>query len=113
MRPQFRPGEVVRIVRVPEAEPAPSEEAVVEEVAGPNDDGTGWLLTLRLCDDTGADSMIVLAEGDLEPTGYGEAPTGERVVLEAARDDEPEARDCLELRLFTEITEVSEAAKVA
>jgi hypothetical protein len=113
MRSQFRPGEIVRIVGAPGLTTAPRQEAVVEEVAGPNDEGSGWLLTLRLCDETGGDTMVVLDEEDLEATGYGESGAGERVVLEAGGEDEPEPRDCLELRLFTEIADGIEAARVA
>ena len=49
MTPRFRAGEVVRVVHAPGELAAAGEEAVVEEVAGPNEEGNGWLLTLRLC----------------------------------------------------------------
>jgi hypothetical protein len=112
MRPQFRHGEVVTIVRARGDLASPGDEAVVEEVAGPNEAGTGWLLTLRLCGDTSADSLIVLGEDDLEPTGLGETDNGERVAL-GATSPPPDPADCLELRLFTEITDGIEAARVA
>jgi hypothetical protein len=110
MKPRFGPGEVVRIVSAPAHASAVGEEAVVEEVAGPNDEGTGWLLTLRLPGDTGADSMVVLAEDDVEPTGFAESPSGERVLLDP---EDPGPIDFLELRLFTEIADGIEAARVA
>ena len=110
MKPRFGPGEVVRIVSAPANAAAGGEEAVVEEVAGPNDAGTGWLLTLRLPSEAGADSMVVLAEEDVEPTGFAESPSGERVLLDP---EDPGPIDFLELRLFTEIADGTEAAKVA
>jgi hypothetical protein len=112
MTPRFRADEVVRVVRAAGEVAAPGAEAVVEEVAGPNDDGDGWLLTLRLCTQGPGDSMIVLAEDDLEPTGYGEDAGGQRVPL-AGLTERPDPADCLELRLFTEITDGIEAARVA
>src|SRR4051794_25504113 len=60
MTPRFRADEVVRILNAPWELAVPGDEAVVEEVAGPNEDGTGWLLTLRLCSAGAGDSMIVL-----------------------------------------------------
>jgi hypothetical protein len=103
MTPRFRAGEVVNIG---------GEEAVVQEVAGPNDEGNGWLLTLRLCDEGEADSMIVLGEDDLEATGFAEDDGGQRVPLSALPEQTAPA-DRLELRLFTEITDTPEAARVA
>jgi hypothetical protein len=110
MKPRFGPGEVVRIASAPAHAAVVGEEAVVEEVAGPNEEGTGWLLTLRLPGVTGVDSMIVLAEDDVEPTGFAESPTGERVMMDP---EDPGPIDFLELRLFTEIADGIEAAKVA
>ena len=54
----------------------------------------------------------MLPEDDLEPTGLAEDEVGERVPLGAVPASE-EARDCLELRLFTEITDGIDAARVA
>jgi hypothetical protein len=108
MTPRFRAGEVVRVVHVSTAR----EEAVVEEVAGPNEEGNGWLLTLRLCSEGEGDAMIVLGENDLEATGFAEDDGGQRVPLSALPEPAAPA-DCLELRLFTEITDSPEAARVA
>src|SRR4051812_43906756 len=112
MTPQFQTGEVVRVVDAPAEVAVPGDEAVVEEIAGPNDDGDGWLLTLRLCREGAGEPMVILAEDDLEATGFGEDAGGQRVPL-SALPEQPEPYDCLELRLFTEITDGIEAARVA
>jgi hypothetical protein len=105
MKPRFRPGEIVRI-----AGPA-GAEGVVEELAGPNDAGTSWLLNVRLGDGEDGREPLVLDEGEVEPTGLVENEVGERVPLGAGAGQE--AGDRLELRLFTEITDGIEAARVA
>ena len=112
MTPRFRAGEVVRVVHAPKGLAVAGEEAVVEEVAGPNEEGTGWLLTLRVCDEGEGDSMIVLGEDDLEATGFAEDDGGQRVPLSTLPEPATPA-DCIELRLFTEITDSPEAAQVA
>jgi hypothetical protein len=105
VKPRFRPREIVRIAG------SAGGDAVIEEVAGPNEEGTSWLLNLRLRDDENAEP-VVLDEADVEPTGLAENEVGERVPLDADDgDDEP--RDMLELRLFTEVTDGIEAARVA
>jgi hypothetical protein len=105
MRPRFRPGEIVRIAGTA------AEEAVVEEIAGPNEDGTGWVLTLRLAGAGSPGEPVVLEESEVEPTGLAENDAGERVPLDAEAAGEP--CDRLELRLFTEIADGIEAARVA
>jgi hypothetical protein len=105
MKPRFRPGEIVRI-----AGPA-GAEAVVEEVSGPNEAGTSWLVNVRLPDSEAGREPVVVDEADVEPTGLAENETGERVPLD--RDSPDEIGDRLELRLFTEITDGIEAARVA
>ena len=90
--------------------PAPGTEAVVEEVAGPTEDGSGWAVTLNLQD--GGDSLAELPEADLEPTGLAEDERGGRVMLEGLGPTE-ELRDSIELRLFTEIADGIDAARVA
>jgi hypothetical protein len=112
MKPRFRQGEIVRVLGVSEELPLPGSEGLVEETAGPNDEGTGWNVTVRLGGTEGGDSLILLPEIGLETTGMGENERGERIIL----DDLPqpdELRNCLELRLFTEITDGIEAARVA
>jgi len=102
VQPRFRPGEIVSIAG------RPGEEAVVEEVGGPNEDGTGWLLVLR-----GRDGEPVqVSEDAVEPTGLGESQSGERVPLGAIPVEE-ELCDRIELRLFTGVTDGIEAASVA
>jgi hypothetical protein len=112
MTPRFRAGQVVRVVHAPGELAVAGEEAVVEEVAGPNEEGSGWLLTLRLCNEGEGDSMIVLGEDDLEATGFAEDDGAQRVPLSTLPEPEAPA-DCIELRLFTEITDSPEAARVA
>ena len=104
MKPRFRTGEIVRI-----AGPA-GAEAVVEEIAGPNEDGTGWLLTVRLEGDEGGREPVVLDEArrradGLRRTRWASASRSRRASEEPG--------DRLELRLFTEITDGIEAARVA
>ena len=48
MKPRYRTREIVRIAG------SAGAEAVVEEISGPNEAGTGWLLTVRLIGDEGA-----------------------------------------------------------
>jgi hypothetical protein len=100
MGPKFRPGEIVRV---------DGEEAVVAEIEGPNDAGTGWNVMVRLGGAGEADSLVVIGEEALEPTGLAEDDRGGRAPV----DTEPVARDCVELRLFTEITDGIDAARVA
>jgi hypothetical protein len=112
MKPRFRQGEIVRVLRAREEAALPGSEGLVEEIAGPNDDGTGWSVTVRLGDSGGADALVLFAEEELETTGMGENERGERTILE----DLPlpgDPRNRLELRLFTEITDGIDAARVA
>jgi hypothetical protein len=102
MSPKFRPGEIVRT--------AGGADAVVAEIEGPNEAGTGWNATVRLGDTGGGDTLVVLGEDQLAPTGFAEGARGERVPLGT---EAPEALDCIELRLFTEITDGIDAARVA
>jgi hypothetical protein len=106
VKPRFRPGEIVRIAG------STGGEAVIEEVAGPNEEGTSWLLNLRLRDDESGEP-VARDEVDVEPTGFAENDVGERVALGADDPVHGEPADRLELRLFTEITDGIEAARVA
>ncbi len=85
---------------------------MVEGVAGPNDAGSGWNVTVRLAAAGERDSLALRAEDDLVPTGFAEDEGGERVPLGALPARE-EAVDCIELRLFTEITDGIDAARIA
>jgi hypothetical protein len=105
MKPRFRPGEIVRI-----AGPA-GAEGIVEQVAGPNDAGTSWLLEVRLRDGEDGREPLVLDQEDVESTGLAENELGEQVPLGGGAGDEP--GDMLELRLFTEIADGIEAARTA
>jgi hypothetical protein len=105
MKPRFRSGEIVRL-----AGPA-GAEGVVEEVAGPNDAGTSWLLNVRLRDGEDGREPLIVDEDDVEPTGLAENEIGEQVPLGADSGDA--SGDGLELRLFTEIADGIEAARVA
>jgi hypothetical protein len=112
MKPRFRPGEIVRVVGTPDGAGLPAGEGLVEEIAGPTEGGDGWNVTIRLGESPGPDSLALFSESQLEPTGMGENDLGERIILEElpVRDD---PRTCLELRLFTEIADGIEAARVA
>ena len=74
---------------------SPLGEGVVEDVAGPTDDGGGWAVSLRV-----GDELCVLPEDDLEAVIVHAEPPAERV-------------DTLELRLVTELADGVEAARAA
>lgn len=112
MRPRFRPQEIVRLIRPTGEAGFPGSEAVVAELAGPDDSGTGWNVTLRLGATADVDPMLTVSELELESTGLAEDERGRRVPLGAIPAPE-EPRDRLELRLFTEITDGIDAARIA
>jgi hypothetical protein len=105
MHRQFRPGEIVRLT-------ASGEEAVVQASAGPNAEGTGWDLILRLAAPGPSDSLVVAAESELETTGFGEDESGARVPA-GTLPASAEAADRIEIRFFTEITDGIDAARIA
>jgi len=74
---------------------AGDRQGVVEDVAGPNEDGTGWAYHVRI-----EGALWLLPEHELEPIGPSGLPAPERV-------------DTLQLRLVTEIADGIEAARVA
>jgi hypothetical protein len=87
-------------------------EGVVEDIAGPNDEGTGWTVTVRLGGEASGDTLVALPEAALEPTGLAVDERGRRVPLATLpRPDEP--RDRIELRLFTDLVDGIEAARAA
>ena len=86
IKPRFREGEVVRIVRQPARARSPLGEGVIEDVVGPTEDGTGWAAAVRV-----GDELWVLAEDDLESAGPPTSPA------------QPERFDTLQLRLVTEL----------
>ncbi len=112
MRPRFRPQEIVRLIRAPGEAGSPETEAVVAELAGPDESGTGWNVTLRLGSTADGDKLMTMSELELEPTGLAEDERGRRVPLGTVPTPE-ELRDRLEVRLFTEITDGIDAARIA
>jgi hypothetical protein len=96
IKPRFREGELVRVVRQPHRTRTPLDQGVVEDVVGPTEDGTGWAAAVRV-----GDELWVLAEDDLEAA----EPRGAAM--------QQERFDTLQLRLVTELTDGVEAARVA
>jgi hypothetical protein len=87
-------------------------EAVVDDVAGPDEGGSGWLVQVWVGEPGGSRSLWAFPEDELEPTGLVEDRRGQR--LEAARVPPAEERfDTLRLRLVTELTDGVQAARVA
>jgi len=109
---RFRPGEVVRVAPAPGAVPLAVLEGIVQDVAGPNEDGTGWNLTVKVGQPGANDTLVSLAESSLEATGMEVDERGRRVPL-AERPAADDLRDRIELRLFTLIVDGIEAARVA
>jgi len=95
VRPRFRPGEAVRVVRQPEGARAPLGEGVVEDVDGPAEGRAGWAVSVRV-----GTALWVLPEDDLEAVAPSAVTAPERI-------------DTLRLRLVTELTDGVEAARVA
>jgi hypothetical protein len=102
----------VRVAHAPGASRLPTNEGVVEDVAGPNDEGTGWNLTVRIGEPGAGGSLVSIAESELEATGLALDERGERVPL-AERPRADERRDRIELRLFTELADGIAAARTA
>jgi hypothetical protein len=110
VKPRFREGE---IVLVSGGHGAFSTEAVVDDVTGPDDAGTGWAVSVWVeRPDRGGRSAWVVREDELEPTGFAEGPGGERVRVDAVPPS-AERRTTLELRVVTPLTDSSRAAQVA
>ena len=112
MRPRFRHGEVVRITGSHRASALLEREGVVEEVVGPNEDGTGWNVSVRVRQPDAGDSLLLLSEADLDSTGFTEDDEGERYSLQLLPEPD-ELKDRVELRLFTNIADGIDAARVA
>jgi hypothetical protein len=102
----------VRVAHAPGASRLPASEGVVEDVAGPNEEGTGWNLTVRIGEAGAGDSLVSVAESELEATGLAVDERGERVPL-AERPGPDELRDRIEVRLFTELVDGIAAARTA
>lgn len=99
-------------MRAPGEAGFPGGEAVVAELAGPDEAGTAWTVTLRLGTTADGDPLMTVSEKELESTGLAEDERGRRVPLGTIPAPE-ESRDRLELRLFTEITDGIDAARIA
>ncbi len=90
----------------------PASEGVVEDVAGPNEEGTGWNVTVRIGEAGAGDSLVSVSESALEATGLALDERGQRVPL-ASGPGPDELGDRIELRLFTELVDGIAAARVA
>jgi hypothetical protein len=88
IRPRFRHGEVVRLG-------SPPRDGVVEDLVGPAESGDGWAVSVRV-----GDQLLVVPEDELEST----SPVAEL---------QPERHDTIVLRLVTDLTDVTEAARAA
>ncbi len=110
MKPRFREGEIVRLAG---EEGSWSTEAVVDDIAGPDDAGVGWAVSVWVeRPDRGGRSVWVVREDELESTGFAEGPDGERLPADAV-PPAAERRTVLEFRVVTPLTDSSLAAQVA
>ena len=100
------------MTRAPEESLLPESEGVVEDVAGPNDEGTGWNITVRIPEEGAGDALVAVAESALETTGVALDERGQRVSV-AERPELEERRDRLELRLFTSLADGIATARIA
>jgi hypothetical protein len=106
---------VVRLAATAVGPSPPHSEGVVEDVAGPNDAGTGWAMIVRI---TSPDShspgeeLVALSESELESTGVALDERGRRVPL-SRRPAPCDLHDLIELRLFTEFADGVAAARGA
>ncbi len=110
IKPRFREGEIVRIAGGPADDPT---EGVVDDIVGPDDAGGGWAVSVRVeRPGRGGRSVWVVAEDELEPTGFAEGRNGMRVPVNTV-PPAAERRTALELRVVTPLTDSSLAAQVA
>ncbi len=106
MRPRFRNGEVVRLP----AGAGRRGEAVVDDFAGPDDDGSRWLVHAWIGDPGGPRSLWTFPEDELEATGLVEDSRGERVEVSSLPPAE-ERFDVLRLVLVTGLTDGIQVAE--
>ena len=90
----------------------PGREAVVEELSGPNEEGTGWDITVHIGASGTGDSLVSVPESALEATGVALDERGERVPLADTPRPE-ELGDRIELRLFTGLVDAIAAVRIA
>jgi hypothetical protein len=110
MKPRFREGEIVRLPGRPDGGP---EEGVVDDLAGPDEAGERWMVSLWVDDPArGGRSLWVVAEDELETTGFAESHEGNRVPVDAV-PAAGERRSAVTLRVVTPLTDSSVAAQVA
>ncbi len=102
----------MRLIGAPGEAGFAGAEGVVAELAGPDESGSAWNVTLRLGDTPDRDPLMTVSELELESTGLAEDERGRRVPIGSIPSPE-EPRDRLELRLFTEITDGIDAARIA
>jgi hypothetical protein len=105
VKPRFREGELVSIA-------GSAAQGVVDEIVGPDDNGIGWAVSLWVDEPGRGRSVWVVAESDLEATGFAEGPSGERIPANAI-PPAAERRTVLELRVVTALTDSAVAAQVA
>lgn len=97
-------------MRAPGPSALAGSEGVVEEVAGPNDDGSGWSVTVRIGPE--GSRLVTVRESELRSTGMALDDRGRRVPTRE-RPAPDELSDRIELRLFTEIADGIAAARAA
>ncbi len=102
---------MVRVAQAPADSALPEGEAVVEDVAGPNEEGTGWNVTVRI-GEPGSGDLVAVSESALETTGLALDEKGDRVPVDE-RPGPEELRDRIEMRLFTALADGIAAARVA
>jgi hypothetical protein len=105
VKPRFREGEIVRLL-------GSRTEGVVEDIAGPDDDGLGWAVSVWVDEPERGRSLWVIAETDLQATGFAEGHDGERIPVNAI-PPAAERRTVLQLRVVTSLTDSAIAAQVA
>ena len=105
MKPRFREGEIVRLH-------GSVVEGVVDDIAGPDDDGLGWAVQVWVDDPDRGRSIWILAETDLQATGFAEGPDGERMPVNGV-PPAAERRSLLQIRVVTTVIDSAVAAAVA
>jgi len=87
-------------------------EGVVDDLAGPDEDGVGWAVQVWVEDPDRGRSIRIVTEDDLQPTGFAEGPDGERIPVNTV-PPAAERRTLLALRVVTSVIDSAVAAEVA